>query len=71
MKKILLAALAIAASSAFAQPQPLPIQDGQIIPLWSNGAPGAQGTDDKDIPTITVYLPRSTPQGMTAVIVAP
>jgi acetyl esterase/lipase len=71
MKKLVLAALAIAASSAFAQPQRMPIQDGQILPLWSNGAPGAQGTDDKDIPTITVYLPRSTPSGMTAVVVAP
>jgi acetyl esterase/lipase len=72
MKKLLLAAMALAASSAFAQPQPpMPVQDGQILPLWPNGAPGAQGTDDKDIPTITVYLPRSTPAGMTAVIVAP
>ncbi|HVV45795.1 MAG TPA: alpha/beta hydrolase [Bryobacteraceae bacterium] len=71
MKKLVLAALAIAASSAFAQPQRMPIQDGQILPLWPNGAPGAQGTDDKDIPTITVYLPRSTPAGMTAVVVAP
>ena len=71
MKKFLLAALTIAVSSAFAHPQPMPIQDGQILQLWPNGAPGAQGTDDKDIPTITVYLPRSTPQGMTAVIVAP
>jgi acetyl esterase/lipase len=72
MKKLLIAALAVAASAAFAQPlPPLPIQDGQIIPLWPNGAPGAQGTGDKDIPTITVYLPRSTRAGMTAVIVAP
>jgi acetyl esterase/lipase len=71
MKKLLLAALAIAASSAFAQPQRLPIQDGQILQLWPNGAPGAQGTEDKDIPTITVYLPRSTRPGMTAVIVCP
>jgi acetyl esterase/lipase len=70
MKKLVLAALALAAS-AFAQPQRMPIQDGQILPLWPNGAPGAQGTDDKDIPTITVYLPRSTPAGMTAVVVAP
>lgn len=54
-----------------AQPTPLPIQDGQILPLWSGPAPGAQGTDAKDIPTITVFLPRSTPAGMTAVIVAP
>lgn len=71
MKKTVLAALALAAASAFAQPQRMPIQDGQILPLWPNGAPGAQGTDDKDIPTITVYLPRSTPAGMTAVVVAP
>ncbi len=70
MKRLFLAALVLAAS-AIAQPQRMPIQDGQILPLWPNGAPGAQGTDDKDIPTITVYLPRSTPQGMTAVIVAP
>ena len=47
------------------------IQDGQILPLWNGPAPGAQGTDDKDIPTITVYLPRNTPAGMSAVIVCP
>ncbi len=70
MRKLLLSLLAVAAS-AIAQPTPMPIQDGQIIPLWSGAAPGAQGTDDKDIPTITVYLPRSTPAGMSAVIVAP
>ena len=40
-------------------PQPPLIQDGQIIPLWSGQAPGAQGTEDRDIPTITVYLPRT------------
>lgn len=70
----LLPSLLVIAASAFAQPQqlpPMPIQDGQIIPLWSGGAPGAQGTEDKDIPTITVYLPRTMPAGMTAVVVAP
>jgi acetyl esterase/lipase len=50
---------------------PMPIQDGQILPLWQGPAPAAQGTEDKDIPTITVYLPRNTPAGMTAVIVCP
>src|ERR1700723_516469 len=70
MKKLLLSLFAVAAS-AIAQPTPMPIQDGQIIPLWSGAAPGAQGTDDKDIPTITVYLPRSTPAGMSAVIICP
>jgi len=49
----------------------MPIQDGQILPLWSSAAPGAQGTDDKDIPTITAYFPRTTPAGMSAVIICP
>jgi acetyl esterase/lipase len=49
----------------------MPIQDGQIIPLWSGPAPGAQGTDDKDIPTITAYFPRTTPAGMSAMIICP
>lgn len=70
MKRLLFSLLAVAAS-AIAQQIPMPIQDGQIIPLWSGGAPGAQGADDKDIPTITVYLPRTTPAGMSAVIVCP
>ena len=70
MKQLLLSLVAVAAS-AVAQPTPLPIQDGQIMPLWSGAAPGALGTDDKDIPTITVYLPRTTPAGMSAVIVCP
>lgn len=46
-------------------------QDGQILPLWPGGAPGAQGTEDRDIPTITVYLPRTITPGMTAVVVCP
>jgi acetyl esterase/lipase len=70
MKQILFSLIAVAAS-AFAQQAPMPIQDGQIIPLWSGAAPGAQGTDDKDIPTITVYLPRTTPAGMSATIICP
>jgi len=27
------------------------------VPLWPNGAPGALGTEPKDIPTLTVYPP--------------
>jgi acetyl esterase/lipase len=70
MKQTLFSLIAVAAS-AFAQQAPMPIQDGQIIPLWSGAAPGAQGTDDKDVPTITVYLPRTTPAGMSATIICP
>jgi acetyl esterase/lipase len=61
----------VAAASATAQQPPLAIQDGQVIPLWSGPAPGAQGADDADVPTITVYLPRGTPPGMSAVIICP
>jgi acetyl esterase/lipase len=69
--KSLLLSLFVLAASAFAQPAAMPIQDGQIIPLWSGPAPGAQGTDDKDIPTITAYFPRTTPAGMSAMIICP
>jgi acetyl esterase/lipase len=53
------------------QPQnPLPIKDGQVIPLWSSAAPGALGSEDADVPTITVFLPRTMRDG-TAVVVCP
>ena len=56
---------------ASAQQQPLPIQDGQVIPLWSGGAPGALGTEDRDVPAITVFLPRTVAPNTPAVIVCP
>ncbi len=56
---------------ASAQPAPLPIQDLQTLLLWSGPAPGAQGTQESDIPRMTVYLPRTTPPGMTAIVVMP
>jgi acetyl esterase/lipase len=61
----------VAIGIALAQQAPLPIQDMQVLPLWSALAPGAQGTADTDIPKMTVWLPRTTPAGMTAVIVMP
>ena len=62
----------IAALGGAAQQQaPLPIQDGQILPLWSGPAPGALGTEERDIPTITVYLPRTMTANTPAVIVCP
>lgn len=58
-------------SLAMAQLAPVPIHDVQTMPLWTGAAPGAQGTSEADIPSITAYLPRNTPPGMTAVIVLP
>jgi acetyl esterase/lipase len=60
-----------AAFGAGAQQPPLPIQDGQILPLWSGPAPGALGTQDSDIPAITVFLPRTMTQNTPAMIVCP
>jgi acetyl esterase/lipase len=53
------------------QSAPPPIQDGQTIPLWSGTAPGALGTQDSDIPAITVYLPRTMAANTPAIIVCP
>ncbi|MDB6056543.1 MAG: axeA, partial [Verrucomicrobiales bacterium] len=40
------------------------------VPLWPNGAPGALGEDAKDIPTLTLFLPKSeTPTA--AMVVCP
>ena len=41
------------------------------IPLWPNGAPGALGTEDKDIPTLTPFVPESAPANGAAVVVCP
>jgi len=47
------------------------LRDGQTIPLWAGPAPGALGTDDSDIPALTVYLPRTMTQNTPAIIVCP
>lgn len=53
-------------STAFAQQQ-----DVRVIPLWEGAAPGAQGTEDRDIPTITVYPAYNSQRTGTAVVLAP
>jgi acetyl esterase/lipase len=50
---------------------PLPIKDGQVIPLWSGAAPGALGAEDGDVPTMTVYLPRTMTAATAAMVVCP
>ena len=66
---VVLAALTMASTAA--QQPPLPLQDGQVIPLWTGAAPGALGTDDSDIPVLTAYLPRTVAANTPAVIVCP
>jgi len=54
-----------------APPAPPILQEPQTLLLWPNGAPGAQGTEDRDKPALTIYMPPNTTGPMTAVIVAP
>lgn len=61
----------VAVEGLQAQQLPLPITDEQVIRLWGGAAPGALGTDDSDVPTLTVYLPRSIVAGTPAMIVFP
>jgi acetyl esterase/lipase len=58
---------------AVQQPPPAPpiLQEPQTILLWADGAPGARGSDDRDKPAITVYMPPNTAGPMTAIIIAP
>ncbi len=43
-----------------------------IVTLWPQGAPGSKGSDpDKDVPTLTVWLPRPEVATGSAVVVCP
>ncbi len=60
---LLAAVLMLAAAATAARLPPLP--------LWPNGAPGALGTADKDIPTLTPYLPEPDQATGAAIVVCP
>jgi acetyl esterase/lipase len=65
-------ALLFAATAPLAQKPRDPTAETQKILLWTNAAPGALGTADEDIPTLTVYRAYGEPKApRTAVIVAP
>jgi acetyl esterase/lipase len=51
-------------ASALAQPT-------NSFPLWADGAPGALGKEEKDIPTLTPYWPESSKASGAAMVVCP
>jgi len=61
MKKIL---LFLAAAVAFAQ-------EPATVPLWPNGAPGALGDEDRDKPTLTIFLPTKNQGSGVGLVVCP
>jgi len=62
---LLAAALAVQSHVAAEEPSPQPIV------LWPDGAPGAIGKEEADIPTLTPYLPPRDKATGAAVIVCP
>lgn len=46
-------------------------QPTNSFPLWPNGAPGALGTEDKDIPTLTPYFPDPARASGAAMVICP
>jgi len=43
----------------------------KVEPLWSDGAPGAKGSEDGDKPTLTIYLPPGEKATRAAVVICP
>lgn len=46
-------------------------QSSNSLALWPDGAPGALGNADKDIPTLTVYLPAAAKATGAAIVICP
>jgi len=46
-------------------------QTNVAFPLWPDGAPGALGTEPKDIPTLTVFLPDTSRATGAAMVICP
>ena len=46
-------------------------QTNQTLALWPHEAPGALGTQDKDIPTLTCYFPEPAKMTGTAIVICP
>ncbi len=43
----------------------------EAIPLWPNGAPGALGTAEQDVPTLTPFLPSAESATGAAIVICP
>jgi len=64
--KTILALLVLSVGSVVAQ-----TQTNQAFSLWPAGAPGALGKEDKDLPTLTPYLPEPGKATGASVVICP
>jgi acetyl esterase/lipase len=65
MKKII-SAIALLGVTVFSNAQPT-----NPMPLWPGGTPGALGTSDKDIPTLTAFFPAAENATGAAMVICP
>ncbi|MDA1277115.1 MAG: alpha/beta hydrolase [Verrucomicrobia bacterium] len=49
----------------------LQAQSLEPLPIWPGGAPGALGTEPKDIPTLTLYFPKKEDATGAAIVICP
>lgn len=64
-------ALFIVGALTIASPYQSKAQTPDPIKLWADGAPGALGTADKDVPTLTPFLPAAGLATGAAIVVCP
>jgi len=64
--RFLLALLALCSPGAFAQ-----TLSTNSFPLWPDGAPGALGKEDNDIPTLTPFMPSAEKATGAAMVICP
>lgn len=69
--RVIVAAAACGAPALAQTPSAPILQEPQTIRLWTASAPGAVGEEDRDVPTLTIYMPANTTGPMTAVVIAP
>lgn len=60
-----------ATGSTTTPPDSGPAEGAPVLQLWEGEAPGAQGTADADIPTITIYRPEEGKATGAAVVICP
>jgi acetyl esterase/lipase len=58
-------------TEVFAQDWMKPVTTPRTIVLWPDGAPGALGNEDADVPTLTIYLPAGPQATGAGIVVCP
>jgi len=74
MKAALIASLFLALGAGVVCAQPIATTNAStntVIKLWPDGAPGALGTADKDVPTLTVFLASPEKATGAAIVICP